>query len=629
MKGPPVKKSLIAVQPFPASPRSLAGTDAAPARLLAAGALLLVGLAIWGLIGNGRGIGWQRWLVAGLAAGLGALPPVSRLIGRLLARVRTPSASARWKVAVTVGLLAGAYFAATAFAQDRDLFPKTHDDCSYMIQMRMLARGRLWMPQHELADFFDSFYVIVRPVYASLYFPGAALLYTPTLWLGLPLWLMPVGVAAAIVGLLYRVIAELVDGVAGLIAALVLASQSWFRVYSVLLTGHEPMLLFGLLMIWIALRFRADGRLRWVGLLGAIGGWAALTRPVDAVCVAIPVGVAVVVRLVRGGSGKAGFARLMYGVSFAIATATPFLAVQLIFDRGVTGRWLTTPYVAYIDDQQPDTGYGFRAYDPAHRPHTVVQQKQDYYDSFFVPVIREHRPELLVAVWGQKALPMIAEATLPARPLAALIPVGLLGLVGRAGRQRWVLAAVLPLFAVAYLPNPYFLEHYALQVAPAMILLLTLAGRTLAEVWPRGRQSVGAAAVAGIVALCVTTLPELNYLWPAADRVTDETFSSPLLRLLHDNPKLDHLPAVILFRYDPSRRPGAAPNPVEEPVYNTDVAWPDDAPVIRAHDLGDARDRQIIDYYAARQPDRFFYRYDIASGEVTEMGEAGALAARH
>ena len=63
----------------------------------------------------------------------------------------------------------------------------------------MLAEGRLWMPKHELADFFDTFYVLSRPKYASLYFPGAALLYVPTVWLGLPTWLMPIGVAGAIV----------------------------------------------------------------------------------------------------------------------------------------------------------------------------------------------------------------------------------------------------------------------------------------------------------------------------------------------------------------------------------------------------------------------------------------------
>ena len=80
-------------------------------------------------------------------------------------------------------MLATAYFVFTAFYQDRDLFPKTHDEGSYLLGMRMLATGRLWMPRHELADFFDTFYVLNEPVYASLYFPGTALMYVPAVLL--------------------------------------------------------------------------------------------------------------------------------------------------------------------------------------------------------------------------------------------------------------------------------------------------------------------------------------------------------------------------------------------------------------------------------------------------------------
>ena len=55
------------------------------------------------------------------------------------------------------------------------------------------------MPKHELADFFDSFQVIVDPVYASMYFPGAALWYAPAQFVGLPFWFMS-ALACGIVG---------------------------------------------------------------------------------------------------------------------------------------------------------------------------------------------------------------------------------------------------------------------------------------------------------------------------------------------------------------------------------------------------------------------------------------------
>jgi hypothetical protein len=78
-------------------------------------------------------------------------------------------------------------------------------------------------------------------------------------------------------------------------------------------------------------------------------------------------------------------------------------------------------------------------------------------------------------------------------------------------------------------------------------------------------------------------------------------------------------PAVVLFQY----APGCDAH--DEPVYNTDVLWPDDAPIVRAHDLG-PRNRELFDYFAARQPDRNVYRYDRFTGRLTLLGTAGELA---
>jgi hypothetical protein len=87
-------------------------------------------------------------------------------------------------------------------------------------------------------------------------------------------------------------------------------------------------------------------------------------------------------------------------------------------------------------------------------------------------------------------------------------------------------------------------------------------------------------------------------------------------------------PAVVLFTYQPG-----SPIP-EEPVYNTDVAWPDNAPIIRAHDLGPARNPEIFAYYAKTQPDRTFYIFDwskvqSAEGPLKLLGTARELTAQH
>jgi hypothetical protein len=68
---------------------------------------------------------------------------------------------------------------------------------------------------------------------------------------------------------------------------------------------------------------------------------------------------------------------------------------------------------------------------------------------------------------------------------------------------------------------------------------------------------------------------------------------------------LPRTPAVVLFRFDPKYSDFH-----NELIYNDQVAWPDDALVVRATDLGDSENWKLYQYYAQHQPDRVFYIYD-------------------
>src|SRR5215207_1223369 len=179
-------------------------------------AMLLIGVA-WYWITPPAYVGLPRWCWTAMAAGalLHAVRPTGRWLHGAIERVRHPSTSTRTRAAVCIAIGAWLYLTFTAHQQDRDFFPKTQDDQAYAIQTQMLARGRLWMSPHPCADFFDSFHVLSQPVYAPAYFPGTALLYIPLVWLGLPLWVGPIIVSGAVVGLMYRLTSELIDSVAG------------------------------------------------------------------------------------------------------------------------------------------------------------------------------------------------------------------------------------------------------------------------------------------------------------------------------------------------------------------------------------------------------------------------------
>lgn len=589
-------------------------------------ALLALGLAVWAWVEyraselHGHGLGPVRWmLIAGAAAAAG-VPCVRRAVAATINRVRQPSPRSMEWTTVAVAFAATAYFIFTAFHQDRDLFPKTHDEGSYVIGMRMLARGRLWMPPHPLPDFFDTFYVIVRPVYASLYFPGTALMYAPTDWLQWPTWMMPVLAAGAAVGLLYRIIAELVDGAAGLLAALLIVSLNWYRMLSMLVFAQVPLLLLALLLVWTWLHWRRRGAAGWALAMGACAGWAAIVRPVDALCYAVPVGIAVLWDL-RSATGR----RRLLTPALVLSGAIPFLSLQLVMNRGITGSALQTPYTFYLQRDQPGTSFGFHPFDPTLKPESALPQKREYYVEFMHDFIREHQPGTFLKTWTGKSLPMLFDTTLPARGLVVLVPLGILGLTDSRRRTLW---ASLPLFVLGYALNTFFLEHYAAAIIPAVALSVLLGLNVLADTWPRWRDHVMTAGVLVIAVICIASTYEFNPIATALDSTEtrhlhaadDETFHSALLRSARDLEELVEKPAVVLFKYSPGV------NLIEEPVYNTGVAWPDDAPVIRAHDLGD-RNIEIFRYYAERQPGRMFYRFDRATGNVTPLGRAGALSA--
>ena len=614
MPAEPSSRHKPTVRPAPAGAapddRNAPRGGALPLVLLAAGA------AVWAAIGPGRGIGALRWTVILSAAAIAVLPPVASVVSEFLERLRRPSPSALARASISIALAAACYFILTAVLQDRDLQPKTHDDSSYLIQMQMLARGRLWMPAHPLADFFDSFYLLTRPVYASQYFPGTALLYVPTVWLRLPAWLMPVLAAGAVVGLVYRVLAELIDGAAAAVGALWVASLSWFRMASILLMSQVPALLFGLLMVWAWLRWRRSRRAGWLVLIGAAAGWSAITRPVDALCFAVPVAAALAVDLMKQPAERAR------AIGIVIVSAAPFLCVQLALNKGVTGHFFQTPFRMYLDRDVPGTQFGFPPTDPNARPQSVLSQKQEYYTNWVTPFIRRHQPGAVLATWATRYFAQIVDTTLPARGALPLATVGLLGLTDR---RRWVVFATLPLFVGLYCFYTIFLEHYAIAVIPAVVLLGLLGVRVLAGAFPRFERPLVSGATVMIVAAALTNFWELNRgIAPEGRQVDDETFRSLALRQIDQIPDASDFkgPAVLLFRYH------TGGDFFQEPVYNTGVPWPDDAEVIRAHDLGPARDREIVRYYAGRQPVRWFYLVDLKSKDaIVPLGPTSNPAA--
>jgi hypothetical protein len=546
-------------------------------------------------------------LAAALA--LSVVPWARTRVGRLLDWARHPSRPARLAIAAAIWAAGSGYLSFTAHSQHRSLVPQLQDEYSYEIQARMLARGRLWFPPHPVAESFESFQMLARPVYASIYFPGTALLYWPMATFRLEPWVLPVCASGGCLALLYLITASAIDGVAGLLAALLLAAVREFRIVSVMQLSQVPAVLLGLACIALWLGWRRRRGAGWLVLVGLAMGWAAITRPVDALAFAVPVALAIAADL-RGGRPGA-WARAAGLLAIGLA---PFLALQLAFDRGTTGRALLTPYTLYFHRELPGLEYGFHRREPPARQSSDLPQKQAYFQAVrsVATPLTWNRMGRLPGVAARRAARAVDDS-LPTELLLIFLPVAPLALTDR---RRWVIAGVAPLFLLLYLANPLFLNHYCVVVAPIVAFWICL-GASALDAFARGLRRGGAAVrrfvPLALAALAISSLPEVR---GTRGGTGDFMVYPPPLVAERVEAAMASIPgrAVVLFRYHLAD---------DEPIYNAGVAWPDDARVVRANELGPAADARLIDYYAARQPDRVFYFFDLhAPQPLRKLGPA-------
>ncbi|MGB7157096.1 MAG: hypothetical protein WBD40_03455 [Tepidisphaeraceae bacterium] len=526
----------------------------------------------------------------------------------VLERLRRPSPRAQAYAFVAITILSAVYLTISTVTSGRDLLPKSHDEHSYAIQTRMLARGRLWMPQHSLADFFESFQMLARPVYASIYFPGSALMYVPGAWLSLPPWVMPAIVTGLALGLSYLLVTRLVDGVAGLLVVLLALAGQWFRLNATLVMSQSPMMLLGLGVLLAWLRWRETKQVKWAACIGACAGWAAIVRPVDALAFAIPVGAAMLLDF-RGLPPR----RIATTCAAVVLAALPFLSLQLVLNKGTTGDWLRTPHTLYLQTDQPGTTYGFHPFDAQARPRSMLAQKAVYYDGFMRPEVEKHRADRLVhSAWERVKLTV--DVLLPAKVLLLFLVAGIFRLTDV---PRAVVAAVPVVFFLLYLPYTFYMPHYVIPIVTPVLLLVVLGADRIAGFWTSAvaHRRVSAALTVALAALALFSVPELN------PSVNDDQIFAPTGTILRQAiGQRIQPPAVVLVGYD------AGAKPHDEPVYNSGVAWPDDAPVIFAHDLG-ARNVELLKYYDRTQPRRKYYRFDRKAFRLYGPATAAELAA--
>lgn len=578
--------------------------------------LLLLGAGVQAWIGLGRGqLGEKRQILAAILAVVAAV--VISLLPALRSRTIGMPARSRPLAALLLTIVSFFYLYATARQQQRDFSPILHDEYAYLLQAKMIASGKLWLPKHELADFFESFHLITDRVYAAKYGPGTAAVYAIGMWLHVPPWAVSLALSSLAVGLLYLLVARLLDDSSGLLAAIMLLSLGMFRRTSIMTMSQPLMLVLALLAVLAYLRWREHRRAVWMVVIGLCIGWGALCRPVDAACIAAVIGVAIL-----GGRGPQAGRLIVISFGAVCIAALPFLAVQLIYNKGVTGSVTTMPWDYYARRDDPYDVLGRPPLRADVKPVSTLAQKQIFAEEFTLPAFRQkignsRLANLIDRTTRTLAGPPLEEqeknrlvyGALPTPLLVTLLPLGLLAL----GRRRWVVVIPVGLFLLVYSQYTFFLVHYAVAIVPGIILLALASKEVLQSTWPAARRPIGIGFTLVILALCLSALPQLNR------SRKDQWFPAPFLRDVDRKLAAISTPSIVLFKFDSER------SVHEEPVYNLATANPDDALVIRAHDLGE-RNRELFAYYARRSPTRVVYRLDEKDGSLTRLGVVSELA---
>ncbi|HWE01584.1 MAG TPA: hypothetical protein VG326_04175 [Tepidisphaeraceae bacterium] len=541
-------------------------------------------------------------------AGILAIVPRTRFVLlHLLVKLKNPSPLASRRIALAILVLSGPALYFSAVYRGQILLPQWHDENQYRLQSTMLAHGKLCMPPLPLPDFFDAPYVLTRPKYTGMYFPGTALLHVPGVWFHLPYSAVPLAIAAVTLALFYLIVRELLDGVAGLLAVLMLASLELFRWMAVVEMSHAAGAMWGLaaMSAWLAWRKSHAGR--WIALAGVAAGWYAITRPLDAVCVLLPIALAWAWDLRRSPARTK-----LIAPAIVILTAAPFISLQLAFDRAVTGHFLQTPLSIYYRTYLNLHGVGLETYDPAFVPPTPSMLVVDTYRWFVAARVREFRTfRQAAAQWFTYRLPLSFGVGLPTLLLVVLYPVGLLQLNDL---RRAVFWSMFWLFLLGTAPFFQYFTQYVMALAPALIFSILLGAAAVSRACARWK-GVEIFLATAIFALALHRVFAGTNFYVQRPGMTVERANYFLI------PSRVRRPAIVLFRYA-SDEPD---NVLDEPVYNWDVCWPDDAPIIRAHDLGSARNRELFAYYARIQPGRTVYLYDRKRRTLLELGNVRRL----
>ncbi len=459
--------------------------------------------------------------------------------------------------------------------------PSIYDEFSYQLQADTFAHGRLANPPHPLWPFFESIFVLQQPTYASRYPPAAGM----AMALGQVLFGHPWYGVWLSCGVLMAALCWALQGwlpgrwaLAGAAISLHLCLMTyWMNGY----WGGAVAAIGGALVAGAFGRILHQGPRRWGWLLGAGIVILMLSRPFEGALLVLPVAVGLVLRRRDR--------QALLPAALCVAAGLAWLGY---YNFRVTGNPLRMPYDEYYRQYETvaplsilpltplkpfthpnfewtDQGWALAAWTKSRTPDFLLARLRDWYP-------------LVSAVFGS--------------PIWALLPILALPWLLRSWKGRWLAGLAALMVAVSWFEVNLF-AHYPAPFQAVFLILIVSALRYSRRLHPQ------AAAVLLLLAVGYRATEDawriLNDSTPDRRKSLNATKPEIEQDLIDAHPVDGHpVKHVVFVKYSVPKIPH------EEWVYNpADI---DSAPVVWAHDMGDAENAKLMKYYTGRS----FWQFD-------------------
>lgn len=534
----------------------------------------------------------ELWLLF-LALVVTALYPGVVTLGleSLMAGVRRLSRSSGRAVAL-VGLLGG-LSAAFGGLVARFPQPMIHDEFSYLLAADTFAAGRWANPPHPMWQFFETYYVIQDPTYASQYPPGPGLLLAfGQIVFGHPAFGVWIGAGLACAAITWMLLAWTPRHwafIGGILAASRIGFMGhWGQVYfatTIAVTG-------GALMFGAIRRLYRRARTIDAGILCLGLALLAHSRPFEGLVTSIPVMAALATRpfLLQAPARR----RWLVRVALPIAVLCILLLCSVgAYNYAVTGDPLRLPYQEYEDTysylpiillfeptEPPDYRHSVMAVFYKH----LLSAYDEYSRKHFISVKSNELIALVIFLLG--GVPLLAMLFSPHRY-----------------RDRWLIFASIAMI-VGLAAVMIQRQGWPRKAAPIACLIFLLAVRHLRVLDLHRRRGICGRTLARLtpviaLAVAVLSLIPVGY----ADLTPIQIYRPQILQNLHEKGGR-HL---VVVRYAPQHDPN------EEWVYNS--ANIDGSDVVWAREMSPDENRVLFDYFEDRtvwllEPDHFPIRIE-------------------